>query len=120
MKAVVNTAQRRAKMRAHTATHLLHYLLDTTLGGTKQAGSLVDDDYLRFDFATKQALTDQQILDIETTINHIIIQSLPVMVKEMSYDEATKTGAKAFFEDKYGDLVRVVSIQSPLTRGGAE
>ena len=120
MKASVNKAQRWAKMRAHTATHLLHFMLDQLLGSTKQAGSVVNDDYLRFDFAAKQALTYEQLQNIETTINNYILQALPVDTEEMSFEEASKTWAKAFFEDKYGDTVRVVSIRSPLTRGGAE
>lgn len=110
MKLHVNAPQRYAKMRAHTATHLLHFALNILLDGTKQAGSLVDEDYLRFDFATKKPLSQEQRHDIEQKINQWIYQSLPVDIKEMSYDEAVKSWAKAFFEDKYGDTVRVVSI----------
>lgn len=91
MKALVNKVERKAKMRAHTATHLLHFMLGSLLGTTKQAGSLVDNDYLRFDFAAKQPLTDQQLHDIETRINTIITHALTVEVQEMSYTEAKKT-----------------------------
>ncbi len=110
MKLVVDPVQRHAKMRAHTATHLLHFALGELLGSTKQAGSLVDEDYLRFDFAAKQPLDLQQLQTIESKVNHRIRHARQVDVKEMSLVEATKTGAKAFFEDKYGDRVRVVSI----------
>jgi len=91
MKLIVNKQQRQAKMRAHTATHLLHYALDKMLGGTKQAGSLVDDDYLRFDFASKDALTPSQLAQLEYSINSWIATGADVTVSEMSMDEASKT-----------------------------
>jgi len=97
-------------MRAHTATHLLHAQLAAIFPQTKQAGSLVDEDYLRFDFYADTALTDQQITDIENHVNTHIAQALPVTIEEMSYNQAIEAGAKAFFEDKYGDTVRVVMI----------
>ncbi len=102
MKAIVDIKQRKAKMRAHTATHLLHAELCKIFPQTKQAGSLVDSDYLRFDFYADAMLSNTQISEIESALNQVIYQSLPVEVKEMSFDEATKNlGAKAFFEDKY-------------------
>lgn len=111
MRIIVDSHQRHAKMRAHTATHLLHYALDKLLEGTKQAGSLVESDYLRFDFATKQPLTAQQLHQLESKVNHWITHGLEVHVQEMSFDEAKQSWAKAFFEDKYGDVVRMVSIR---------
>lgn len=111
MKLVVDVQQRYAKMRAHTATHLLHAVLDEMLWGTKQAWSLVEQDYLRFDFAAKQPLTNDQLAQIDSKINHWIAHSLQVTTTECAYAEAIKLGAKAFFEDKYGDVVRVVSMQ---------
>ncbi len=99
-------------MRAHTATHLLHAQLAAIFPQTKQAGSLVDEDYLRFDFYADTALTEEQIDRIEQNINTQITQALPVDIQEISYDAAIQAGAKAFFEDKYGDTVRVVSIGS--------
>ena len=114
MKLTVNKQQRQAKMRAHTATHLLHFALDKMLGGTKQAGSLVDDDYLRFDFASKDALTPTQLAELEYSLNSWIATAADVVSTEMSMDEASQTGAKAFFEDKYGDTVRVVRIQGEV------
>lgn len=110
MKLIVDRTQRKAKMRAHTATHLLHYFLDKRLGWTKQAWSVVDNDILRFDFATKSPLSEEDITSIEKEINTIIAQWITVSVKEMSLEEAKKTGAKAFFEDKYWETVRVVTI----------
>lgn len=110
MKLDVNPAQRYAKMRAHTATHLLHGQLAALFPDTKQAGSLVDEDYLRFDFHADNLLTADQIHDIESTINTQIYDAHLVETQELSYKEAIAKGAKAFFADKYGDVVRVVSI----------
>ncbi|HMT01026.1 MAG TPA: hypothetical protein PKC14_01755 [Candidatus Absconditabacterales bacterium] len=110
MKGIVDHVQRVAKMRAHTATHLLHAHLTQIFPDTKQAGSLVDQDYLRFDFQAPRALSEAEVVMIEQHINSEIQNALPVIIKEMSYQEAIGTGAKAFFEDKYGDVVRVVSI----------
>lgn len=124
MKLQVDPIQRYAKMRAHTATHLLHAQLAAIFPQTKQAGSLVDEDYLRFDFYADNLLTEEQITSIETNINTIIQQAMAVDTQEMSYKDATKSGAKAFFEDKYGDTVRVVKVKSNaavslLDKGGA-
>lgn len=113
MKLYVDPVQRKAKMRAHTATHLLHYHLDHLLGGTKQAGSLVDDDQVRFDFAAKQPLTSQQLHDIETALNKRILADQPVSIEEMPLTDAKALWAKAFFEDKYGERVRVVQVATP-------
>ncbi|MDR0281826.1 MAG: hypothetical protein LBI53_00410 [Candidatus Peribacteria bacterium] len=110
MQLQVNPQQRYAKMRAHTATHLLHTVLTTYFPNTKQAGSLVDSDLLRFDFYADTLLTTQQIKEIETIINTYIYQSLPVELIETTLDEANKLGAKAFFEEKYDDQVRVIRI----------
>ncbi len=115
MQLSVDPLQRNAKMRAHTATHLLHAQLAAIFPQTKQAGSLVDEDYLRFDFYADTALTDQQIQDIQSYINIQIAQALPVDIQEMSYTDATQSWAKAFFEDKYGDTVRVVTIGDKLS-----
>lgn len=112
MQLSVDPIQRYAKMRAHSATHLLHAQLAAIFPQTKQAGSLVDEDYLRFDFYADTLLTDEQVATIETNIGDIIVQAHPVTIQEMSYDDAITAGAKAFFEDKYGDTVRVVSIGS--------
>ncbi len=110
MKLKVDKAQRFAKMRAHTATHLLHAELSNIFPNTKQAWSLVDDNLLRFDFQADRMLTNDEISSIEKNINDLIYQALPVLNQEMSLVEAQKYWAKAFFEEKYGDRVRVVSI----------
>lgn len=110
MQLTVNPIQRHAKMRAHTATHLLHALIAQLIPTTQQAGSLVDDDYLRFDYTSDEMLTSVQLNMITSQINHIIAQWLDVTTTEMSYDEAIDTWAKAFFQDKYGDVVRVVQV----------
>jgi alanyl-tRNA synthetase len=68
----VNPSQRHAKMRAHTATHLLHAMIAQLFPSTQQAGSLVDNDYVRFDYTSEDMLTSSQITDINTRINEVI------------------------------------------------
>lgn len=104
--------ERKAKMRAHTATHLLHAALHEYLGTTKQAWSLVDHDYLRFDFSCKQALSKKDLRAIEQRVNAWIYASFPVTTQELPYEDAITAWAKAFFEDTYGEHVRMVSIHS--------
>lgn len=115
MKLIVDHAQRFAKMRAHTAAHLLHAELTKLFPTTKQAGSFVDIDYLRFDFTADRALSEDELSKIQSSINNLIYSALPVDVIETSFDEAIKLGAKAFFEDKYGDVVRVVKIHEDIS-----
>lgn len=110
MKLVVDNKKRLSNCRAHTATHLLHAQLATIFPQTKQSGSLVDQDYLRFDFATDRPLSSTEIKDIENNVNQLIAQWLDVVKSEMSMDEAIALWAKAFFEEKYGNVVRVVKI----------
>ena len=102
--------QRYAKMRAHTATHLLHAELAKIFPNTKQAGSLVDEDLLRFDFYANNLLTPEQIRDIENKVNQTIFKAFPVDLIETSFEEWVKLWAKAFFEEKYGDEVRVIRV----------
>ncbi|HET6781443.1 MAG TPA: alanine--tRNA ligase, partial [bacterium] len=109
--AEVDVARRLDTMRNHTATHLLHRALQELLGEhARQAGSLVAPDRLRFDFVHLAALGDEQREAIERRVNERILDDLPVVPKWMSYDEATKLGAMALFGEKYGDRVRVISI----------
>lgn len=115
MQLKVNPSQRYAKMRAHTATHLLHSELGKIFPTTKQAGSLVDSDYLRFDFYADRLLDNTEVETIERNINQIIYDSYEVSIKELAKSEAEQLGAKMFFEDKYGDVVRVVSIAQTHT-----
>ena len=97
--------------RNHTATHLLDQALRNVLNSeVKQAGSLVDENRLRFDFTYPNALTDEEIKNIEDEINEKIREQLPVSKKVMSYKESEKLGAIGLFEDKYKDMVRVVLV----------
>ena len=112
MKLSIDMDQRYAKMRAHTATHLLHAELGKIFPDTKQAGSLVDEDLLRFDFYSNNLLTAQQIREIENNINRIIYNAYPVDLIETTFDEWVKLWAKAFFEEKYWDEVRVIRVHN--------
>ena len=106
----VDVERRKDIMRNHTATHLLHAALRNILGEhVRQAGSLVADRYLRFDFTHFEALSREDIKRIEKLVNEKIRENLPVQIKEMAYQEAIKSGAVAIFEEKYGDVVRVIS-----------
>ena len=105
-------AQNRAKTcRNHSATHLLQKALQEVLGdGVEQAGSYQDTDKTRFDFSYHQAMTAEEIQKVEDIVNAKILEALPVVTKEMSIEEAKKTGAMALFGEKYGDTVRVVNM----------
>jgi alanyl-tRNA synthetase len=109
--AEIDAARRLDTMRNHSATHLLHKALQDLLGGhARQAGSLVAPDRLRFDFIHLAALSDDQREAIERRVNDKVLEDLPVVPQWMSYDEATALGAMALFGEKYGDRVRVISI----------
>ncbi|MGH7853664.1 MAG: alanine--tRNA ligase [Candidatus Binatia bacterium] len=95
----------------HSATHILHSVLRRELGPhVRQAGSLVTPERLRFDFNHSGAIADEQLGLIETKVNQHIREDAGVSTQEVSYDEAIRHGALAFFGDKYGDRVRVVKI----------
>ena len=95
----------------HSATHILHSVLRRELGQhVRQAGSLVTPERLRFDFNHSGAIADEQLALIETKVNQHIREDTGVSIQEVSYDEAIRHGALAFFGDKYGDRVRVVQI----------
>jgi alanyl-tRNA synthetase len=102
----------RQKIRLnHSATHILHSVLRRELGQhVRQAGSLVTPERLRFDFNHNGAIADEQLALIETSVNQHIREDAGVSIQEVSYDEAIRHGALAFFGDKYGDRVRVVKI----------
>ena len=107
----VQRSRRIAIQRAHSATHLLHHALRTLLGPhAQQAGSRVDEDYLRFDFSHPQAVSTQELEQIETEINTLILQSDSVQWEMLPLEKARDTGAMALFGEKYPDIVRVVSI----------
>ena len=103
-------AERRAEiMRNHTAAHLLQAALREVLGThVQQAGQLVDEDVVRFDFTHFSAMTAEELIRTEKRVNDIILSGIPVTCTEMSIDDAKKKGAMALFGEKYGDVVRVV------------
>lgn len=108
----VDINRRRDIMRNHSATHLLHESLVRVLGNhVRQSGSLVAPDYLRFDFNHFKKLNENELLEIETMVNEKIFEALDVRTDIMTLDDArTKTKAKMFFGEKYGEIVRVVSM----------
>ncbi len=111
VKAMVNVIKRRAIMRNHTAAHMLQAVLKKVLGNhVEQAGQLVDEKRMRFDFTHFSAVDDNQIIAIETLINAHILSAHDVTCEEMTIEEARKKGAIALFGEKYGDIVRVVSV----------
>jgi alanyl-tRNA synthetase len=111
VKLKVDRLRRDAAVLNHSATHILHYALRDVLGSTvHQAGSLVDPDKLRFDFAHAGPVSDDALATIEEEINARIRENAEVTVEDMAYDDALKAGALAFFGDKYGDRVRVVRM----------
>lgn len=109
VKADIDVARRRMIMRNHTAAHLLQHELRSMLGThVEQAGQLVDDSVVRFDFTHFNALTDSEIREIEKRVNDVIMSAVPVTMREMPIEEAKKIGAMMLFGEKYGSIVRVV------------
>ena len=107
----VDSANRNAIAKNHSATHLLQKALKLVLGNhVEQAGSYVDAERLRFDFTHFQAMTPEEIEKVEALVNEQIENGLDVVTEEMSLEDAKKTGAMALFGEKYGDKVRVVSM----------
>lgn len=113
----VDKDRRRAIMRNHSATHLLHEALSRVLGNhIKQSGSLVSPEYLRFDFNHFEKVTKEQIKEIEKIVNTEILNAVDVHTDIQSIDEAKKNPkTKMFFGDKYGDIVRVVKIDKDFS-----
>ena len=107
--AKIDAVRRMDIMRNHTAAHLLQAALREVLGNhVEQAGQLVTDHSVRFDFTHFSAPTAQELMAVEERVNEVILAGMPVEVMEMPIDEAKKMGAMALFGEKYGDVVRVV------------
>ena len=107
--ASIDSLKREKTMRNHTAAHLLQAALRETLGShVEQAGQLVNDTAMRFDFTHFSALTSEELSKVENKVNEIILSALEVSSTEMPIEEAKKMGAMALFGEKYGDVVRVV------------
>ena len=109
IKTAINADRRKAIARNHTAAHLLQAALRNTLGShVEQAGQLVNENTVRFDFSHFSALTSDELKTVENEVNNIILSAENVTMTEMPIEEAKKTGAMALFGEKYGDVVRVV------------
>ena len=107
----INLDRRNKIIRNHSATHLLHSALRNVLGEhVEQKGSLVSDKYFRFDFTHDAALKIEEVQQIENLVNETIRNNISTKIETMSFKKAQDKGALAFFGDKYGDQVRVLSI----------
>ncbi len=107
----VDHALRTATRRNHSATHLLHWALRKVVGeSAQQKGSLVAPDRLRFDYSSGRPLTPEEIQRIEDLVNEKILSDAPVQTEVLPQAEARKRGAIAIFEEKYGDVVRVLTM----------
>ncbi|HEX5042840.1 MAG TPA: alanine--tRNA ligase [Candidatus Polarisedimenticolaceae bacterium] len=111
LSAEVDAARRRAVMRNHTATHLLHAALREVVGThVKQAGSLVAPDRLRFDFSHFAGMSERALSDVESLVNAKVLEDLAVETDVRELEDALRSGAMALFGEKYGERVRVVRI----------
>ena len=109
--AQIDPVRRQAIMRAHSATHLLDAALRTVLGDhVHQAGSLVEEDKLRFDFTHFSALTADELAQVNAIVNDAVLSGYDIVTEEMPIEQAKKRGAIALFGEKYGDTVRVVDM----------
>ena len=109
--ASIDVNRRKAIMRAHSATHLLHKALQTVLGDhVHQAGSYVEPDHLRFDFTHYSAMTMEEMAKVNMLVQEAILEGYSIVTREMPIDEAKAMGAMALFSEKYGDTVRVVNM----------
>jgi alanyl-tRNA synthetase len=121
VRAHVDRAIRHATACNHTATHLLHASLRKRLGAhVHQAGSYVGPDKLRFDFTHSSALSPEELRLVEDDVNRWIVESHPVHALSTSLDEAKRLGAMALFNEKYGEVVRMVEVGDGVGGGGRE
>jgi alanyl-tRNA synthetase len=110
-RAQVDSDRRHPIRRAHTATHLLHHALRAILGKhAQQAGSKVEPDRLRFDFANPEAVGREKLRSIEEAVNLRVLEATPISWSQMPIEQAKSAGAMALFGEKYPDIVRVVQI----------
>ncbi|MEI9948217.1 MAG: alanine--tRNA ligase [Pseudomonadota bacterium] len=108
---IVDSARRDRTRRNHSATHLLHWALRTVLGShAQQKGSLVGPDRLRFDFTSPRALTPEEISRVEDLVNQRTLANHTVQTEVLNMDEARARGAMMIFEEKYGNVVRMLSM----------
>jgi alanyl-tRNA synthetase len=99
-------------MRNHTGTHLLHRALRNTVGdAARQAGSLVTPDYLRFDFPFDRPITPEERTAIEHEVRRVVREDRPVTIEHLTMADAVAAGADAFFDEKYGELVRTIRVE---------
>jgi alanyl-tRNA synthetase len=111
----VDVARRERTRRNHSATHLLHWALRQVVGShAQQKGSLVGPDRLRFDFASARALTPEELSRIEELVNERTLGNHPIRTEVLTMDEARSRGAMMIFEEKYGDVVRLLSMAESL------
>lgn len=117
-RAYINVEKRQKTTNNHTATHLLHAALRSVLGThVQQKGSLVNSEYLRFDFSHFSAMTDEEIVKVEHIVNNKIRENVKVdPVPDVKIEDAREMGAMMLFGEKYGELVRVVSIDENYSR----
>ena len=109
--AEVDMAKRRATELNHSATHLMHWALREVLGDhVQQKGSLVNEEYLRFDFSHFQPMTDSELAQVEDLVNAEILKNRATQTRLMTMEDAKAAGAMALFGEKYGDEVRVLNI----------
>ena len=107
----VTCERRNSIKRNHTATHMLQAALKLVLGEhVHQSGSLVEEDKLRFDFTHFTAMTEDELSKVEAIVNAKVLEAIEVITDEMSIEEAKEKGAMALFDEKYGDVVRVVTV----------
>ncbi len=113
---IIDSERREKIVSNHSATHLLHSALRKVLGeSVEQRGSLVNEEKLRFDFSYSNKVTNDQIMEIEDIVNLKIEEAIDTKTEVLSYEDALKTGALAFFGDKYGKKVRVVYINGDFS-----